>query len=159
MALSMNPFLEEKVKHSKDRLLTAIRIAIAGNVIDFGAQLEFELDKDINDVLYRDFAIFHYEVFKKNLEKEKNIPAVSKAAIAFNESGKTETELFNDEQIIIQRFRDGAPWVGIFLGLSLAIGLFSLTIRDKRTEYKPHQGRCYSCGKCFKYCPIELKTV
>jgi NosR/NirI family nitrous oxide reductase transcriptional regulator len=93
------------------------------------------------------------------LEKEKNIPAVSKAAIAFNESGKTETELFNDEQRIIKRFRNGAPWVGIFLGLSLAIGLFSLTIRDKRSEYKPHQGRCYSCGKCFKYCPIELKTV
>jgi damage-control phosphatase, subfamily I len=73
LALSMYPFLEEKVKHSKDRLLTAIRIAIAGNVIDFGAQLEFELDKDINDVLYRDFAVFDYEAFKKALEKEKNI--------------------------------------------------------------------------------------
>jgi uncharacterized protein with ATP-grasp and redox domains len=73
LALSMYPFLKEKVKNSEDRFLTAVRIAIAGNVIDFGSQLEFELDKDINDVLYRDFAVFDYEAFKKALEKEKNI--------------------------------------------------------------------------------------
>jgi NosR/NirI family transcriptional regulator, nitrous oxide reductase regulator len=92
------------------------------------------------------------------LEQEKSIPAVSKAALAFNESGKTAVELFNEEQKIIDRYRKGAPWVGIFLGLSLGIGLFGLTTRKKRTEYKPHQGRCVSCGKCFKYCPVEAKT-
>jgi NosR/NirI family nitrous oxide reductase transcriptional regulator len=92
------------------------------------------------------------------LEKEKSIPAVSKAALAFNESGKTEVELFAEEQNIIDRFRKGAPWVGIFLGLSSGIGLFGLTTRKRRTEYKPHQGRCFSCGKCFKYCPVEVKT-
>lgn len=73
IAMSMYPFLKEKVKKSKDSLLTAVRIAIAGNVIDFGAQLEFELDKDVNDVLYRDFAVFDFEAFKKGLEKEKDV--------------------------------------------------------------------------------------
>jgi uncharacterized protein with ATP-grasp and redox domains len=73
LALSMYPLLKEKVVHSKDRLLTAVRIAIAGNVIDFGSQVEFELDKDISDVLSRDFAVFDYEEFKKYLEKEKHI--------------------------------------------------------------------------------------
>jgi ferredoxin len=92
------------------------------------------------------------------LEKEEGIKAVSKAAVAFYESGKTEDELFEEERQIIGRFRKGAPWVGIFLGLSLGIGLFRLTIREIRTYYEPDSGRCYSCGKCFKFCPVKLKT-
>jgi len=91
------------------------------------------------------------------LEKEKGVMAISKAAVAFKESGKTENDLFIEELQITERFRKGAPWVGIFLGLSLGISLFGLTIRNVRTEYKPHQGRCFSCGKCFKYCPVEVK--
>jgi ferredoxin len=92
------------------------------------------------------------------LEKEKGIKAVSKAAVAFFESGKTENELFDEEQQIISRFRKGAPWVGIFLGLSLGIGFFRLTIRNIRTDYEPDRGRCYSCAKCFKFCPVKIKN-
>ena len=92
------------------------------------------------------------------LEKEKGIEAISKAAVAFKESGKTENVLFNEELSIIDRFRKDAPWAGIFLGLSLGIGFVSLTLRSVRTEYKPHQGRCFSCGKCFRYCPVEVKA-
>jgi NAD-dependent dihydropyrimidine dehydrogenase PreA subunit len=92
------------------------------------------------------------------LEKETGIEAVSKAATTFKEAGKTEVELFSEEQFIIDRYRQAAPWVGIFLGLSLGIGFVSLSVRKTRTEYKPHQGRCFSCGRCFKYCPVESKT-
>jgi NosR/NirI family nitrous oxide reductase transcriptional regulator len=92
------------------------------------------------------------------LEKETGIEAVSKAAVAFKESGKTENELFAEELFIIARFRKAAPWTGIFLGLSLGIGFVSLSLRRVRTEYKPHQGRCFSCGRCFRYCPIVVKT-
>jgi ferredoxin len=92
------------------------------------------------------------------LEKEKGIKAVSKDAVAYMESGKSEIELYKEEEFIISRFRKGAPWVGIFLGLSLGIGLFSVTVRTRRTEYKPDQGRCFSCGKCLKFCPVKVKT-
>jgi len=92
------------------------------------------------------------------LEKEEGIKAVSKASVAFFESGKTEAELFTDEQQIIGRFRKGAPWVGLFLGLSLGIGFFRLTIRNVRYDYEPDRGRCYSCAKCFKYCPVKIKN-
>ena len=92
------------------------------------------------------------------LEKEKGIKAVSKAAVAFFESGKTEDELFQQEQQIIGRFRKGAPWVGLFLGLSLGIGFFRITIRKIRTMYEPDRGRCYSCAKCFKFCPVKIKN-
>ncbi|HUV00898.1 MAG TPA: 4Fe-4S binding protein [Bacteroidales bacterium] len=92
------------------------------------------------------------------IENENGIKAVSKAAVAFFESGKTENELFEDEQQIINRFRKGAPWVGIFLGLSLGIGLFRLTIRNIRPYYEIDRGRCYSCARCFKFCPVKIKN-
>jgi len=88
-------------------------------------------------------------------EKDKGIKAVSKAAVAFFESGKTEDALFQEEQQIIGRFRKGAPWVGVFLGLSLGIGFFRITLRNIRTDYEPDRGRCYSCAKCFNYCPVK----
>lgn len=92
------------------------------------------------------------------LEKEEGVKAVSKAAVAFLESGKTEEELFAEEQLVIGRFKKGAPWVGIFLGLSLGLGFFRMTVREPRTGYQPDKGRCVSCGKCFKYCPVKVKT-
>lgn len=91
-------------------------------------------------------------------EKETGIESASKAVIAFKEAGKTEAELFSEEQVIIQRFRKMAPWAGVFLGVSLGIGMISLTVRTRRDEYKPHKGKCYSCGTCFKYCPVKVTT-
>src|SRR5664280_216591 len=90
-------------------------------------------------------------------EKKSGIESDSKAVIAYKESGKTETELYNEEELIIGRFRNGSPWAGAFLGISFGIGMISLTIKSRRSEYKPNQGKCYSCGTCFKYCPIKVK--
>jgi NosR/NirI family transcriptional regulator, nitrous oxide reductase regulator len=91
-------------------------------------------------------------------EKKSGIESLSKAVIAFKESGKTETQLFDEEEKIIGRFRKVSPWAGMFLGLSLGIAMVSLTIRTRRSEYKPEQGKCYSCGRCFKFCPIKVKV-
>jgi NAD-dependent dihydropyrimidine dehydrogenase PreA subunit len=93
------------------------------------------------------------------LEKESAVPAISKAAIAYKESGKTESELFAEEQNIIIRYRKSAPWAGIFLGASLGISLVSLSVRKRRTGYEPDRGKCYSCGRCFRYCPIKVKAA
>jgi len=92
------------------------------------------------------------------LEMDEGIPALSSAAVAFKGSGTTDEQLFTNEAEIITRYRKASPWAGLFLGLSLGIGLFSLAIRTERTDYRPHQGKCYSCGRCFKYCPVEPKN-
>ncbi len=91
------------------------------------------------------------------LEIDEGIPAVSNAAVAFKGSGRTDDQLFADEVETIKRYRKATPWTGLFLGLSLGIGLFSLTVRRERTEYRPDQGRCFSCGRCFRYCPVKPK--
>jgi len=66
-ALSLYPSLKSRIEKSSDRLLAAIRIAIAGNIIDFGAHLDFDLEEDIEDVFNKDFAIFNYDAFKELL--------------------------------------------------------------------------------------------
>jgi NosR/NirI family nitrous oxide reductase transcriptional regulator len=90
-------------------------------------------------------------------EKTSGIEATSKAAVAFKEAGKTEKELFSEELAVIDDFKKSSPWAGAFLGLSLGLSLVSLTTRSTRKGYRPHQGKCYSCGRCFKYCPVEAK--
>ncbi len=91
-------------------------------------------------------------------EKEDGIIALSKAAIAFKEAGKTENELFQDEINMHQRFRKGSLWFGIFLGISFGLSLVALSTRTRRTGYVPHRGKCYSCGRCFQYCPVHVNN-
>ncbi len=72
-ALKMYPNLKQKVKESKDSLLTAIRLAVAGNVIDLGVDKEFNIEKDVEEILHQEFAIFDYQKFKKELKNAKEI--------------------------------------------------------------------------------------
>lgn len=72
-ALSLYPALERRVRVSSDPLLTAVRIAIAGNVIDLGACRKFDLEKDVDAVLEKKFAIFHMEEFREALNSAENI--------------------------------------------------------------------------------------
>ena len=66
--LKMYPELKAEVKRSKDPLRTAVRLAIAGNIIDFGPLQKFNLETTINDVLKKKFAVDDYEQLKENLE-------------------------------------------------------------------------------------------
>jgi len=67
-ALSLYPFLKELVETSGDPLETAVRLAVAGNIIDFGADPDFELEQDIQEALRREPAINHFNVLKNKLE-------------------------------------------------------------------------------------------
>jgi hypothetical protein len=69
IALSLYPELKEKVKQSKNPLLTATKLSIAGNIIDFGTpRKKFNLEKTIESVLEKDFAINHFDDFSRTLE-------------------------------------------------------------------------------------------
>lgn len=72
-AKSLYPTLKKIIKNSEDKLLSAIRIAIAGNIIDFGVNQSFNLRQTIEDTLIKDFAIFDYEQFKNRLIHSENI--------------------------------------------------------------------------------------
>ncbi len=71
--LALYPSLKKIVEQSNDKLLAAIRIAIAGNVIDFGPNRGFNIEEEIDEVLKKDFAIYDYDKFKDCLDKTGKI--------------------------------------------------------------------------------------
>ncbi|OYT16927.1 MAG: hypothetical protein B7C24_05210 [Bacteroidetes bacterium 4572_77] len=70
---SIYPELEQIVENSDDKLLTAVKIAIAGNIIDLGVNRDFDIVSDVKSIMEQDFAISDYSAFKKQLEKTKEI--------------------------------------------------------------------------------------
>lgn len=72
-ALSLYPELKKRVHSSKDRLMSAVRVAIAGNVIDFGANADFDLKSDVKTILSQDFAINNFREFCEAIDKAKKI--------------------------------------------------------------------------------------
>jgi hypothetical protein len=72
-ALSFVPFLEETIAHSQDKLLTATKVAIAGNVIDLAAEVEFDLAETIEKIFETDFGHDDFEKLKKLLESAKTL--------------------------------------------------------------------------------------
>jgi uncharacterized protein with ATP-grasp and redox domains len=72
-AKALYPELEKMVNEAEDPLIIAIRIAIAGNVIDLGINKRFDLVADILKILKQDFAFFDYEAFKRKLAGAKTI--------------------------------------------------------------------------------------
>ena len=73
ITLKMYPELKKTVNNSATPLLTAVRLAIAGNVIDFGAKSDFDLNETLSLVLKKDFKIYHFSEFVRSLEKANNI--------------------------------------------------------------------------------------
>jgi hypothetical protein len=72
-ALSFVPFLEEKLKNSDDKLLTATKIAVAGNVIDLAAAVEFDLEEELLKIFDTEFAHNDFLKMEKELVKAKNV--------------------------------------------------------------------------------------
>jgi len=68
IALRLYPKLRGRVEKANDPLLMGIRVAIAGNIIDFGVNTHIDLEQEIEQILKQDFAIFDYIPFKKALE-------------------------------------------------------------------------------------------
>ncbi|RXJ59933.1 hypothetical protein CRV04_02655 [Candidatus Marinarcus aquaticus] len=72
-ALTFVPFIEKKIRQEDDKLFTAIKASVAGNVIDFGAKEQFSLEQEINKVFHTNFAINDYAKLAKQIETKNNI--------------------------------------------------------------------------------------
>ena len=74
IALNMYQELKNIVENSSDPLLTAIRLAIAGNIIDFGTTGgQFDLKATLKEVLTQEFAICHYDLFCESLKNSETL--------------------------------------------------------------------------------------
>ena len=69
IALGLYPELKKKVENSKDPLWTAARLAIAGNVIDFGIFTSVDIIGTIERALHNPLTVDAYAAFKDAADK------------------------------------------------------------------------------------------
>jgi len=73
-AMQLYSSLKQKIINSENSLLTAVKLAIAGNIIDFGALgKNFNLNGTIEEVLSSNLAINHFKKFKNDILKASSI--------------------------------------------------------------------------------------
>jgi uncharacterized protein with ATP-grasp and redox domains len=75
-ALALLPEMKKHMRQARDRLDVAARLAIAGNIIDFGVTAhvgDFSLEKIIEDSLARAYAVGHLEELRQALAGAKKI--------------------------------------------------------------------------------------
>jgi len=72
-ALSFVPFLEEKLSNTQELLLTATKIAVAGNVIDLAAEVTFDLEHELEKIFHTEFAINDIDRLDKALRDASSV--------------------------------------------------------------------------------------
>ena len=72
-ALRLLPDLAGLVRQSPDPLKAACRLAVAGNIIDFGIGDEFLIERDIKPFLQTEFAIDQYADFQRELQPGRRV--------------------------------------------------------------------------------------
>lgn len=72
-ALAIYDDIADIVDSSDEPLLYAVKAAIAGNIIDFGVNKPFDIEKDIIKAMEMDFAVNHFDAFKSELNKAEYV--------------------------------------------------------------------------------------
>ncbi len=72
-ALKLYPRLKEIVENSGDPLETAVKLAIAGNTIDFAAVEKSDVEKTVERVLEKEFAINGYPYLKNKVQTARRL--------------------------------------------------------------------------------------
>jgi uncharacterized protein with ATP-grasp and redox domains len=72
-ALALYPALRKKIGSSPEPLLAAARLAIAGNVIDYGVNRSFDLRREVEAASSSARGIFQFREFRQNLERAERL--------------------------------------------------------------------------------------
>jgi len=72
-ACELLPFIYKKLQISDDKLFTAIKASVAGNVIDFGAKEQFCVTNEVQNIFDTDFALNDYEKLKIQIKTADKI--------------------------------------------------------------------------------------
>ena len=67
------PFLRAQIANAQDPFLTAVKIAVAGNVIDLAAEVTFELEAEIDKLFHTEFAHDDVALLRRKLAGAKRL--------------------------------------------------------------------------------------
>lgn len=77
----------------------------------------------------------------------------------FRASDQTPAELYVEAMAIRDNFKSASAWFGAFMGLIIAFKLIGVSKVEKRTIFQAHRDTCFSCGRCYPYCPVEEDQI
>jgi len=120
-AMYLYPELKNIVRDSDDKLYSAVKLAIAGNIIDLGPGHEINVEKTVKNVIDKDLEIDHFYEFKKELNKAVNIFYLADNAgeivfdkVLLEELDEKNVKFFvKDGPILNDAMRKDAEYVGI----------------------------------------------
>ena len=67
------PYLREQIEKAGDPFLTAVKVAVAGNVIDLAAEVTFDLDAEIDKLFHTAFAHDDVATLRRKLAEAKTL--------------------------------------------------------------------------------------
>lgn len=67
------PFLREQIAGADDPFFTAMKVAVAGNVIDLAAEVTFDLNEEIDKLFHTDFAVDDTAALKARLAEARTL--------------------------------------------------------------------------------------
>jgi uncharacterized protein with ATP-grasp and redox domains len=73
LVLARLPVLQRQVERAGDPLREAVRLAVAGNVIDLAFGPGFDIDRAIRESLELEFSVFDYDPFREALEGARRV--------------------------------------------------------------------------------------
>jgi len=128
-------------------ILLPLWIGIGGYAVSRSSSVLSRLNKDVNLAVTM---IAHPDL--KNDPGNVNIQT-------FLSSGKSMETLVKEAKIIQDNFYIGGWILGAFLGLVIGLKLLIEKTYNRKEDYVPHRGDCYSCGRCMDYCPVAKKLA
>jgi ferredoxin len=112
----------------------------------------------MSSLMYKQLSTIHptvslAEEIKWEIDNHKKTG--SEESKGFHTSGIPIEQLFADAASIQSQFYVGTWLGGALLGLFFGISLLQHAVVQRRTDYEPNKSNCVSCGKCYKYCPVD----
>jgi len=119
-AEQLYPEMKDFVKTSDNRLLAAAKIAIAGNIIDYGTIREFDISTEIHMLINQDLGIDNFEALRQDLSQAESVLYIGDNAgesvldrILIEEIGKPVTYVVRDIPVLNDVTHEDAMASGI----------------------------------------------
>jgi ferredoxin len=106
--------------------------------------------------LHPEVRMADYERSQQSLIPDQNLP---ERLMVYRQAGGSLSELQRQAAQVAQRVQWGAVATGVFMALVIGFSLMGTVIRRAQPEWRADPGRCVACGRCFRYCPRELRRL
>lgn len=148
-ALSFYADLKEKLLSSEDNLHDAIKIAVAGNVIDLGIYRDFDIGSALSHIMEEGFSVDCFDLFQKELEDTDSVLIIGDNAgeIVFDKIlieeliriGKSVTYVVKSHPVLNDATMADAEYVGltdIAHVIETGSGHLGVSLEDISDEFK-----------------------